>query len=60
MGISGFDLAMLELFNAKERERNDWSRLFQEADPRFRFEGARAVAGADLSFICAVWQGDRD
>lgn len=60
MGSRGFDLAMLELFNAKEHEQNDWSRLFQEADPRFCFEGARAVAGADLSFICAIWQGERD
>lgn len=60
MGIRGFDLAMLELFNAKKRERNDWSRLFQEADPCFWFEGASSVAGADLSFICAVWPRDRD
>lgn len=56
----GFDLAMLELFNAKEREKNDWSKLFAEADSRFRFEGARFVDGAELSFISAVWQGYED
>ncbi|KAF1963893.1 S-adenosyl-L-methionine-dependent methyltransferase [Bimuria novae-zelandiae CBS 107.79] len=52
----GFDLAMMELFNAKEREQTDWDKLFREADPRFRFDGVRTVAGADLAFISAVWE----
>lgn len=37
--IRGFDLSMMELFNAREREEQDWQRLFAEADPRFRFAG---------------------
>lgn len=48
---------MMELFNAKEREQKDWDKLFSEADARFRFTGVRRVAGANLAFITAVWQG---
>ncbi|KAH7316781.1 putative O-methyltransferase [Stachybotrys elegans] len=54
--VRGFDLAMMELFNARERERGDWVRLFAEADERFQFDGVRTVPGADLAFISAVWQ----
>ncbi|KAL5117424.1 hypothetical protein ACEQ8H_004740 [Pleosporales sp. CAS-2024a] len=55
--VRGFDLAMMELFNSKERELKDWTRLFGEADSRFKFTGVRTVAGANLAFITAVWQG---
>ncbi|KAF2705431.1 S-adenosyl-L-methionine-dependent methyltransferase [Pleomassaria siparia CBS 279.74] len=55
--VRGFDLAMMDLFNAKEREQGDWEKLFGEADSRFRFDGVRTVPGADLAFISAVWQG---
>lgn len=54
--IRGFDLAMMELFNAREREQRDWQRLFSEADSRFGFDGIRTVPGADLAFISAIWQ----
>ncbi|KAK9415006.1 putative hydroxyindole o-protein [Seiridium unicorne] len=54
--VRGFDLAMMELFNAREREQRDWQRLFNEADPRFSFQGVRTVPGADLGFISANWQ----
>ncbi|KAI0018327.1 O-methyltransferase [Xylariomycetidae sp. FL0641] len=27
--VRGFDLAMMELFNAREREQRDWQRLFE-------------------------------
>ncbi|KAI0855864.1 S-adenosyl-L-methionine-dependent methyltransferase [Xylaria cubensis] len=54
--IRGFDLAMMELFNAREREEQDWQRLFAEADSRFRFAGIRTVPGADLAFISAIWK----
>ncbi|EMR71355.1 putative hydroxyindole o- protein [Eutypa lata UCREL1] len=54
--VRGFDLAMMELFNARERERRDWQRLFGEADSSFSFEGVKTVAGADLAFISATWQ----
>ena len=54
--VRGFDLAMMELFNAQEREHRDWERLFGEADQGFRFDGVRTVPGADLSFISATWR----
>lgn len=54
--VRGFDLAMMELFNARERERRDWQRLFGEADSSFSFEGVKTVPGADLAFISATWQ----
>ncbi|KAI1092133.1 S-adenosyl-L-methionine-dependent methyltransferase [Rostrohypoxylon terebratum] len=54
--VRGFDLAMMELFNSREREEKDWERLFDEADSRFRFEGVRTVPGADLAFISATWR----
>ncbi|CAJ2513883.1 Uu.00g020020.m01.CDS01 [Anthostomella pinea] len=53
--VRGFDLAMMELFNAREREERDWQKLFVEADSRFRFAGVRTVPGADLAFISAIW-----
>ncbi|KAI1203724.1 S-adenosyl-L-methionine-dependent methyltransferase [Nemania serpens] len=54
--VRGFDLAMMELFNAREREEQDWQRLFAEADSRFQFAGVRTVPGADLAFISAIWK----
>ncbi|KAI1746570.1 O-methyltransferase [Xylaria castorea] len=54
--VRGFDLAMMELFNAREREEQDWQRLFAAADSRFRFAGVRTVPGSDLAFISATWQ----
>lgn len=54
--VRGFDLAMMELFNAREREKRDWERLFGETDSRFHFNGVRTVPGADLGFISAIWR----
>ncbi|KAI0448080.1 S-adenosyl-L-methionine-dependent methyltransferase [Xylaria telfairii] len=54
--IRGFDLAMMELFNAREREEQDWQKLFAEADSRFQFAGIRTVSGAALAFISAIWK----
>jgi hypothetical protein len=51
----GFDLAMMELFNSKEREQRDWVKLFGDADSRFQFDGVRTVPGANLAFISAIW-----
>lgn len=31
----GYDLGMKFLFNAKERDTDEWAKLFEEADPRF-------------------------
>ncbi|KAI9904352.1 hypothetical protein N3K66_000881 [Trichothecium roseum] len=54
--VRGFGLVMMELFNARERERRDWEVLFGEADSRFCFDGVRTVPGADLAFISATWK----
>ncbi|KAI1172932.1 O-methyltransferase [Nemania sp. FL0916] len=54
--VRGFDLAMMELFNAREREEHDWQRLFAEADSRFQFAGINTVPGAALAFISAIWK----
>ncbi|KAI1113334.1 O-methyltransferase [Nemania sp. NC0429] len=54
--VRGFDLSMMELFNAREREEQDWERLFASADPRFQFAGVRTVPGAALAFISAIWK----
>ena len=55
---------MMVMFNARDREAGDWGRLFEEADPRFKFLGARVpsknVEGIPptflLSIIEAVWE----
>ncbi|MCJ1463377.1 hypothetical protein MMC07_001984 [Pseudocyphellaria aurata] len=49
------DLCMLELHNAKERDKNDWAKLFQEADSRFIFVGVKQPVQSKLSIIEAVW-----
>lgn len=46
---------MLELHNAKERDRNDWAQLFQEVDPRFKFVGVKQPAFSRMGIIEAVW-----
>ena len=52
-----FDLAMLELFNSKEREKDDWIALLESAHPSFRMVGITQPPGSNLSFIEIVWDG---
>jgi hypothetical protein len=52
-----FDLAMLELFNSKEREPDDWLNLFAIADSRFKVTEIKQPATCKLAFIEAVWMG---
>ena len=47
---------MLSFFNSRERERDDWERVCQEVDPRFKFVDAWVPEGAALGIIEAVWQ----
>ena len=47
---------MLSFFNSREREREDWERVCQEVDPRFKFVDAWVPEGAALGIIEAVWQ----
>lgn len=46
-----FDIHMMALQNAKEREAEDWAWLFRNADPRFHFLGI-----TQLGIIEARWR----
>ena len=50
-------MIMLSLFNARERERDDWISLFERADARFRDVRVWLPEGATLAIIEAVWAG---
>ena len=47
---------MLEMHNGKERNSGDWAKLFQDADARFHYIGARLLAKSRLGLIEAVWK----
>ena len=51
-------MVMLSFFNSRERERDDWERIFQEVDKRFRFVDAWVPEGAALGIIEAVWEAE--
>lgn len=44
------------LTNSKEREQEDWRSLFEEADPRFKWLGAKLPEGSRLWIIDSVWE----
>lgn len=47
---------MQQLLNAKERYADEWPKLFQTADTRFQYLGARQLAGGTWWIIEAVWK----
>jgi len=47
---------MLEIGNAKERDLSEWESLFQNADERFIFKGAKQPLGSSLAIIEAGWE----
>lgn len=49
------DVTMLELLNARERDEDDYTELFKQADPRFKFLGARTSKGCRMHIMEAVW-----
>ena len=49
---------MLELLNARERDEDDYTGLFKQADPRFKFLGARTSEGCRMHIMEAVWDPD--
>lgn len=55
---SSMDLTMTELQNSHERELDDWAKVFELADPRFKFQGGKHPAGANLWLLVAEWKGD--
>ncbi|KAL8910059.1 MAG: hypothetical protein Q9171_004613 [Xanthocarpia ochracea] len=50
------DVDMLTWFNSREREKDDWIRIWQSVDKRFRFVDAWTPKGAALGIIEAVWE----
>ncbi|KAL8868324.1 MAG: hypothetical protein Q9174_005065 [Haloplaca sp. 1 TL-2023] len=56
-GIRAFDLAMLELCNGKERDKDEWVDLFKLADQRFEVVRVLRPKGSRLSLIEAEWRG---
>lgn len=48
---------MLTVRNSRERDREDWIQIFNEADPRFRFVDAWVPEGAALGIVEVVWEG---
>ncbi|PBP15774.1 S-adenosyl-L-methionine-dependent methyltransferase [Diplocarpon rosae] len=52
------DLVMLTLLNAQERTEGEFRELFAQVDGRFRFLGAKRVAGCRMSIVEAVWEGE--
>lgn len=55
--IRSLDLCMMATFNSKERTVSEWDGLFQTADRRFRFLGAKRPSQGLLWIIEAVWEG---
>ncbi len=51
-------MVMLSFFNSHERERDEWERICQEVDPRFKFINAWVPEGSAPGIIEAVWQAE--
>ena len=51
-----YDLAMKSLLNAKERNADEWVKLFGKADPRFGAVKIKSPPQSMLSIIEATWQ----
>lgn len=49
-------MLMMTLFNAREREIDDWVQLFREADARFRFVDAKRPEVGTMGVILAEWE----
>ena len=50
------DLTMMQLFNSRERELDDWKQLFHDVDSRFVFEGFIQPSGSHLAIIKFEWK----
>lgn len=48
-------MVMLMSLNALEREEADWRQLFTDADPRFRFDGAKKPPGCLMYIVEATF-----
>ncbi|KUJ13969.1 putative O-methyltransferase [Mollisia scopiformis] len=57
--IRSMVLSMLQILNAREREKQDWEDVFKLADPRFKFLGIQQPQESRLAFIEAIWEPTR-
>ena len=54
---SAMDMIMLTLQNAREREEDDWKKLFAQADERFELVSiTRAAKDSAAAIIVAEWK----
>ncbi|MCJ1432481.1 hypothetical protein MMC27_001838 [Xylographa pallens] len=53
--MRGMDIGMLTIFNAQERDRDEWISLFKRADERFKFVSIDHPEQANLSIIQFQW-----
>lgn len=53
--IRTMDVLMKTVCNSREREVDDWRSLFEQADKRFRWQGAWKSSGK-LWFIESIWE----
>ncbi|RAL07811.1 S-adenosyl-L-methionine-dependent methyltransferase [Aspergillus homomorphus CBS 101889] len=51
-------LGMISMFNSYERDLDDWTRLFQKADPRFQFVDIQHITGTEMALIEVKWTGE--
>lgn len=49
-------MLMMTLFNAREREKDEWIQLLRDADVRFRFVNAKRPEVGTMGFILAEWE----
>lgn len=55
----GMDCGMMAIFNATEREEEEWRDLFTAADSRYSWKGVISPKGSILSMIEAVWEPEK-
>ncbi|KAL8776011.1 MAG: hypothetical protein Q9203_003291 [Teloschistes exilis] len=58
-GIGGedSDITMLATSNSEERDQDDWEKLLQDSDPRFKLEEVKRIPDAKLDLIIARSEG---
>lgn len=54
--LRGQDLAMMALFNSKERTSEQWADLVKRADQRFVIESVTPMPPGPLALIVLVWK----
>lgn len=59
-GDRNLDICMMVTKNSRERgerEEGDWRALFEQADSRFKYLGAKRPHGSRKSLVEAMWMG---